>query len=107
MKIKKKKKKLSIVTLIILPLFLLALMQGILPMFILHTLNVKKTLESNQIESDIHNVELHTNTLVNKMTNEWTSISQCSQELSTQYTQLLNDYNIDTTTFLSSSTMNS
>ncbi len=104
MKIKKKKKKLSIVTLIILPLFLLALMQGILPMFILHTLNVKKTLESNQIESDIHNVELHTNTLVNKMTNEWTSISQCSQELSTQYTQLLNDYNIDTTTFLSSST---
>lgn len=98
----KKRKKVSIVTLIVLPLLLLVLIQGTLPLFILHTLNVKSTLENNQIESDVHNVQLHTNTLVNKMTSEWTSISSCSQTLENQYEQLLNEYNIDTNTFLSS-----
>lgn len=98
----KNRKKVSIVTLIVLPLLVLALMQGILPLFILHTLNVKTTLENNQIESDVHNVELHANTLVNKMTTEWTSISSCSKTLETQYEQLLNEYNIDTYAFLSS-----
>lgn len=98
----KKRKNISIVTLILLPLLLLALIQGILPMFILHTLNVKTTLETNQIESDVHNVELHANTLINKMKTEWTAISSCSQILTSQYEQLLNENAIDTSTFLSS-----
>ncbi len=100
----KNQKKVSIVVLIIVPLIVVTMIQGLFPMGILYALNIKGTLEDTLIDNDLHNVTLHSTNLKNQMTTEWASISDESTFLTLQLEEVFNENHIDVDTFLSSST---
>ncbi len=96
----KKKKKISLALLIIIPLISIALVQGLLPLGILNSLDVKSTLETNAIDDDAHKVKTHAETLTTEMVTQWETISDESTTLNTKLKEILDENNTDISTFL-------
>ena len=63
------KKKLSLAKLITIPLVIFLLIQGFLPLVILNILNVRSTLDQNQINNNMHNVKTHAKDLTALLAN--------------------------------------
>lgn len=97
---KKRTKKISLALLIIIPLISIALVQGLLPLGILNSLDVKSTLETNAIDDDMHKVKTHAESLTTEMVVQWESISEQSTFLNAKLQELLDENHTDISTFL-------
>ncbi len=66
-----KKRKKSLVYIILIPLIFIVVLQGVLPFSLLYASGVKATLKNNEVEMDDHLVENRRVVLENSMNNQW------------------------------------
>lgn len=96
------KKKRSLLRIMLIPMLLIVLIQGIVPFLTLAFSGVKESLEENTIQLDAHMVEKNQVILQNDMNEKWRSIYKESDELNAKLKQLLVEDKGDIHKFLSS-----
>lgn len=97
------KKKLSLAKLITIPLVIFLLIQGFLPLVILNILNVRSTLDQNQINNNIHNVKTHAKDLTALLANNSISVGNLNAVIQEKLDDCIQDASIET--FLLDDTM--
>ena len=97
------KKKLSLAKLITIPFVIFLLIQGFLPLVILNILNVRSTLDQNQINNNIHNVKTHAKDLTALLANNSISVGNLNAVIQEKLDDCIQDASIET--FLLDDTM--
>lgn len=95
-------KKRSLLRIMLIPMLLIVLIQGIVPFLMLAFSGIKESLEENTIQMDAHMVEKNQVILQNDMNEKWRSIYKESDELNAKLKQLLQKEKGDVHQFLSS-----
>ena len=98
-------KKRSLLRIMLIPMLVIALIQGIVPFLTLAFSGIKESLEQNTIQMDAHMVEKNQVMLQNDMNEKWRSIYKESDELNTKLKQLLDNDKGNVKQFLSSDKM--
>ena len=96
------KRKKALLRIILAPILLMVVIQGVLPFFTLVSSGLKASLEDNTIRMDSHMVENCEVILENDMVEKWRSIYKISDALSDDLSGVLEKNRIDVQTFLSS-----
>lgn len=96
------KKKKSLLQIMLIPILLIVLIQGLIPFLTLVFSGIKTSLEKNTIQMDAHMVEKNQVILQNDMNEKWRSIYKESDELNTKLKQLLEKDHGNMKDFLSS-----
>ena len=99
------KKKRSLLQIMLIPMLLIVLIQGIIPFVTLVFSGIKTSLEENTIQMDEHMVEKNQVVLQNDMNEKWGSIYKESDGLNAKLKQFLQTQNSDMNHFLSSEQM--
>ena len=99
------KKKRSLLQIMLIPMLLIVLIQGIIPFVTLVFSGIKTSLEENTIQMDEHMVEKNQVVLQNDMNEKWRSIYKESDGLNAKLKQFLQTQNSDMNHFLSSEQM--
>lgn len=94
------KKKKSLMYILLFPLLLVVLLQGILPFSMLLLSGVKSTMEQNAADIDNNMVENHQVVLENAMVDQWSAVHKESGYLADKLGTLLQKKNSDITAFL-------
>lgn len=100
---KKRKRKLNYLLLI--PLVLVVLIQGLLPFSILLASRAKETMELNAVEIDSNLVENRQVVLENAMVDQWSAVRSESGYLNKELDAFLAEHHIDIHTFLGNKEM--
>lgn len=95
-------KKRSLLRIMLIPMLLIVLIQGIVPFLTLAFSGIKKSLEENTIQMDAHMVEKNQVMLQNDMNEKWRSIYKESDELNSKLKELLQKDKGDIHQFLAS-----
>lgn len=96
------KKKRSLLRIMLIPMLLIVLIQGIVPFLTLAFSGIKTSLEENTIQMDAHMVEKNQVILQNDMNEKWRSIYKESDGLNAQLKQTLRKNHSNMQQFLSS-----
>lgn len=83
------KKKRSLLQIMLIPMLLIVLIQGIIPFVTLVFSGIKTSLEENTIQMDEHMVEKNQVVLQNDMNEKWRSIYKESDGLNAKLKQFL------------------
>ena len=102
---KKRKRKLNY--LLMIPLMLVVLIQGLLPFSILLASKAKETMELNAVEIDSNLVENRQVVLENAMVDQWSAVRSESGYLNNVLDKFLAEINADINTFLGDKEMQS
>ena len=89
------KKKLSLAKLITIPLVIFLLIQGFLPLLILNILNVRSTLDQNQIDNKMHNVKIHAKDLTTLLANNSISVGNLNAAIQEKLDDCMQDTSVD------------
>lgn len=89
------KKKLSLAKLITISLAIFLLIQGFLPLVILNILNVRSTLDQNQINNKIHNVKTHAKDLTTLLANDSISVGNLNATIQEKLDDCMQDTSVD------------
>ena len=73
----------SLARLLLIPLLLVVLVQGVLPFYALHTAGIKSSLEKGNIDMDSSIVENRKVTLESTMVDQWSAVSKETDYLNT------------------------
>ena len=90
------KKKLSLAKLITIPLAIFLLIQGFLPLVILNILNVRSTLDQNQINNTMHNVKTHAKDLTTLLANNSISVGDLNATIQEKLDDCMQNTSIET-----------
>ena len=90
------KKKLSLAKLITISLAIFLLIQGFLPLVILNILNVRSTLDQNQINNKMHNVKTHAKDLTTLLANNSISVGNLNATIQEKLDDCMQDTSIET-----------
>lgn len=96
------KKKKTLLTIVIVPILLMAVIQGILPFVAIVTSNVRGNLEKSIITTNSHIVENSQVILENDMVDKWRSIYKESDNLNRYLEDTLKTYNFNIHDFMES-----
>lgn len=96
------KKKRSLLRIMLIPMLLIVLVQGIVPFLTLALSGIKTSLEENTIQMDAHMVEKNQVILQNDMNEKWRSIYKESDGLNAKLKEFLQTNHSDINQFLSS-----
>ena len=88
-----KKRKKSLVYIILIPLIFIVVLQGVLPFSLLYASGVKSTLKNNEVEMDDHLVENRRVVLENAMNNQWGIIRNETESINAHLKGFLEQYN--------------
>lgn len=94
------KKKKALLRIVLVPIILIIVIQGICPFLMLLFSEIKSSLESNTIQMDAQMVGKSAVVLENDMVEKWRSIYKESDTLTEQMTALLTEQNADISQFL-------
>lgn len=98
------KKKKSLAKIIMFPIMIIIIIQGIIPFVTLLFSGIRTNMEESVIRMDAHMVENRQVVLENDMVEQWSSINKECAGLNTALEELLAEQKIDIRTFLASST---
>ena len=98
------KRKSSLIYLLLLPLLVVVLLQGLLPFSILMASGTKQTMERNAVEIDASLVENTSVVLQNAMISQWSSVRTESTYLNSTMTAFLAENGMDMQQFLADTT---
>ena len=96
------KKKKTLLAIVIVPILLMAVIQGILPFVAIVTSNVRGNLEKSIITTNSHTVENSQVILENDMVDKWRSIYKESDNLNRYFEDTLKKYNLNIRDFMKS-----
>lgn len=88
-----KKRKKSLVYIILIPLIFIVVLQGVLPFSLLYASGVKTTLKNNEVEMDDHLVENRRVVLENSMNNQWGTIRNETESINVHLETFLKQSN--------------
>ena len=94
------KKKKTLLRIILVPILIVVLIQGMLPFLTVVFSGVKKSLENNTIQMDNHMVENSKVVLENDMVSNWRSVYKESDMLAEELSVLLEEKHVDVKNFL-------
>ena len=100
-----KRRKRKLTYLLLIPLALVVLLQGLLPFSILLVSRAKETMERSAVDNDSNLVENRRVVLENAMTDQWSEVRYESAFLNTELKAFLTEHQADISRFLADKEM--
>lgn len=97
-----KKQKKSLMSILLVPLLLVVVLEGILPFGTLMASGAKATLESNTVDIDSHLVQNRSVVLENAMVDQWSAVRKENGYMNSALSAFLLENDLDMETFLQS-----